>query len=428
MPEPNRSPFRHPLALHAFRALWLASVFSYVGTFIEDVGHGWLMVTLTKSPLLVALLTTAGSVPAFLLTLPAGLLADRFDRRRLLITSQALAALVALGLALATAAGFVSPATILIACAGLGVASALASPSWHTLVAELVPRESTAEAVALNSIAFNIARAVGPAIGGFVLGAIGPAWAFSINAVSFLAIIEVLRRYEAIRKASEGSRASGTSTESLSESVRAPFRAIERSARLSAPFFIIAAFSVPAACSFSLFPAFAKVSLGATAQGYGALLAGFGTGAIIGGLFLRRARAALGPRSLVALAFVLYGASMFATSYAPTVSIAFACLLPAGFGWVALSVLNATVQLSSPARMKSRVMALYQMTFLVAWSVGATLGGVIASFSSERVAMAVGGAGVLFASWVARRVALPSREADLVAAVAPTPLPVRAST
>jgi MFS family permease len=413
-----------PLRLHAFRAIWLASIFSYVGSFIEEVGHGWLMVTLTENPLPVALMATAATVPAFTLMIPAGLLADRWDRRKLLMGSQALAAFVALVLAVATGAGLASPGVILLACAGLGVAGALSAPSWHTLVTELVPRESTAEAVAYNSIAFNVARAVGPAIGGLILGALGPVWAFSINALSFFAIIEVLRRYPEIRAASEAKRDTRRG-ESLSQAIIAPFRHVMNSRRLSAPFKAIALLGVPAACSFSLLPAFAKHSLGSTAWGYGSLLAGFGLGAIAGGLVLKRARYALGPSALVTVGFGLYGAGSMAMAFAPSVTVAFLCLVPAGTGWVTMSVLNATVQLASPAWAKARVMALYQVTFLVSWSVGATLAGVIARATNERVAIGLGGAGVLAAAMFVRRIGLASRDADLVAAPIGTPVPGR---
>ncbi len=421
MPDPNS-----PLRLRAFRALWLASIFSYAGTFIEDVGHGWLMVTLTSNPLLVAMLTTAWTVPAFLLTLPAGLLADRFDRRKLLVWSQGLSALVALTLAIVTRAGLVSPGVILAACVGLGLSAALATPSWHTLIADLVPRETTAEAVALNSIAFNLARAVGPAIGGFVLGSLGPVWAFGINAASFLAIIHVLHSYPEFRVVAEAPRERRPG-ESIASALIAPFLQVKKSPRLSAPFVAIALFSVPAACALSLLPAFAKHSLETTARGYGALLTAIGVGAICGGLTLKRARARLGPKALVSLAFALYGTGVFAMAFAPNVLLAVACLLPAGVGWVTLSVLNATVQLASPAWIKSRTMALYQTTFLVCWSIGATLGGVLARFTNERTAIAVGGAGVLLVSFAVRRLKLPTRDADLVAAPVMTPIAARAA-
>lgn len=419
--EPNS-----PLRLQAFRALWLASIFSYVGTFIEDVGHGWLMVTLTSNPLLVAALTTAWTVPALLLALPSGLLADRFDRRKLLVWSQSLSALTALGLAIATAAGLVSPGVILTACVGLGLSSALASPSWFTLIADLVPRESTAEAVALNSIAFNLARAVGPALGGLVLGALGPVWAFGINAASFLAVIWALQSYPEFRAAAEAPR-ERRAQESIVTALLAPFAQVRWSPRLASPFFAIALFSVPASCAISMLPAFAKHSLETTARGFGALLAALGLGAIVGGLVLKRARARLGPRALVGMAFALYGASIFAMAFAPNVLLAFLCLIPAGFGWVTLSVLNATVQLASPSWIKSRTMALYQMSFLVCWSLGAALGGVIARLTNERVSVAVGGAGVLLVSAVIRRLQLPSRDADLVAEPVPTPMPISAA-
>src|SRR5437879_6314982 len=140
MNAPSLPPHSSPLRHEAFRAVWIAAVFSYVGTWVQDVGEAWLMTSLTRDPLPVAMLTTAMTVPMFALLMPAGVMADRFDRRRLLIVSQGLMALVAFALAVATWLGWATPAALLLASAGLGVGAALSSPAWNTLVPELVPR------------------------------------------------------------------------------------------------------------------------------------------------------------------------------------------------------------------------------------------------------------------------------------------------
>jgi MFS family permease len=170
------------------------------------------MLSLTASPFLVAMLTTCYTLPTLALTFPAGVLADRVDRRRLLITAQAWLTCVALALAGFTWAGYASPATLLVASAALGVGAAMTSPPWQSLLPDIVERRQTADALTLNSVAFNLARAVGPAIGGLILGALGPATAFFINGVSFLAVIEVLRRYDAVRAASGKATAARTAS------------------------------------------------------------------------------------------------------------------------------------------------------------------------------------------------------------------------
>src|SRR5205823_4910922 len=153
-------------------------------------------VSMNASPFMVAMLTTAFTVPCIALALPSGLLADRMDRRRILVWSQAAMALSAMLLAIATWLGFVSPIVLLAESALLGIATSVTSPPWQSLVPELAGRRHMTEAITLNSIAFNIARATGPALGGLILGLWGPAWAFALNAVSFLCVVWVLVRYD----------------------------------------------------------------------------------------------------------------------------------------------------------------------------------------------------------------------------------------
>src|SRR5512140_480898 len=155
-----------PLRNRAFRAIWLASVFSFIGTWVQDVGESWVMLSMSRDPRLVAALAACFLGPTLLLTLPAGLLADRIDRRKLLLWSQALSALAAVGPAVAIRMHHMTPGVLLGCTAVLGAAVTLGAPSWSTLVPELLPRRQTADAVTLGSIAFNIARVLGPALGG----------------------------------------------------------------------------------------------------------------------------------------------------------------------------------------------------------------------------------------------------------------------
>lgn len=405
-------------------------MFSYVGTWVQDVGESWLMLSMTTSPLLVAMLTTSFMLPFTALTLPAGALADRSDRRTLLLVSQGFLAFAAFTLATLTWAHVMHPYVLLLASVALGLGSAIGGPPWQTLVPELVPRRQMAEAVTLNSIAFNIARATGPAIGGFLLGMWGAGWAFFLNAVSFLAVGWVVWRFPEVRRASEARRevpphARG---ESLLASMRTPFRVLRGSKRLPPVFLAVAAFAIPGASATSILPAFAKHALGASATGYGALLAAMGLGAISAGLVARRAREVLGPRVLVASGMLLYGASTLGVSATHGVATATVLFFPLGFGWLlALSTLNALCQLIAPSWVKSRLLALYQMTFMLLWSVGATFGGLLAEHQGERVSMLCGAVGTLAAGSLVLTLKLPDTERELAGEVTPTPVPVRTS-
>ncbi|MEI4262696.1 MFS transporter [Roseovarius sp. D0-M9] len=184
----SASPLRSPV----FRALWIATIVSNVGTWMHDVGAGWLMTSLSPSPLLVALVQTATTLPMFLLALPAGAMADIVDRRRMLLAAQVLGLLAAMTLAILTAVGLVSPGILLAATFMLGIAAALSAPVFQAIVPELVDRQALPDAIALNSLGVNISRAVGPALGGVIVALAGIPAVFALNALSVLGVLAVL--------------------------------------------------------------------------------------------------------------------------------------------------------------------------------------------------------------------------------------------
>lgn len=190
------SPLRQPL----FRALWIAAVASNIGTWMQNVGGVWLMTSLTPSPLMVALMQTATSLPVFLVALPAGALADIFDRRRLLLFWQGWMLACAAGLGVLTLIGATTPVVLLSFTFALGLGAAMNAPAWQAIAPELVSRAELPAAVALNSVGFNIARAVGPALGGFIVAAAEPAAVFLLNAASFVGVIFVLYRWRRKRR------------------------------------------------------------------------------------------------------------------------------------------------------------------------------------------------------------------------------------
>jgi len=371
---------------------------------VQDVGESWTMLSMTPDPRFVAMLATCFLVPTMLLTLPAGYLADRADRRRVLLWSQALSALAAAGPAVAIRLHHMSPG-VLLACSGaLGAAVAIGSPAWTTLVPELLPRERTAETVTLGSIAFNIARVTGPALGGVLLAMAGAEVTFMVNAVSFLAVFWVLRQYEEVKVASALPREHAAMSSSLVQAFAEPFYEAWRTPELRGAFVSSAVFGTSATLIMAILPAFAKHALGASASGYGALLSGLGAGAITSGLVLVRVRARLGPRMTVIAGMSLFGASVLFASRAAHVAGAVPFFLAGGLGWIAcFTTLSATVQLVAREHTKSRVTALYQLVFYMAGTVGASFGGSIAARFGERTAVAVGGVGCVCAALVAVR-------------------------
>src|SRR5215471_1631793 len=209
------TPLRHQM----FREVWIAALASNVGTWMQTVGASWLMTTLSVSPLMVALVQTASSLPNFLVSLPAGAVADMVDRRRMLLVTQTWMLLAAAVLSAMSYAGWVGPWWLLGLTFALGLGSAANGPAWQAMIPELVPHEDLPSAVALNSVQFNIARAIGPALAGIVLAATSSGTVFLINAVSFLGVIVVLWR-QAAEPREQRDRPQGRIHELLHEGLR----------------------------------------------------------------------------------------------------------------------------------------------------------------------------------------------------------------
>jgi MFS family permease len=423
IPSPSTAPRGSALRHEAFRAVWIAAICSYIGNWLQDVGEAWLMLSLTKSPLLLALVTTSFTVPTFMLMLPAGVMSDRMDRRKILVVSQSALVVVSAALATLTALDLVSPPVLLAASAGMGIASAMSSPAWQTLIPELVPRSEMPEAVTLHSVAFNIARTVGPALAGLVLSASGPAAAFGLNALSFLAVIHVLRKYPEVRRVSEKPRSARR--EPLVRAFWTALTHVHGSASLRALNTSVAAFAIAAAPLPALLPMFAKESLGASERGYGILLGAIGCGAIIGALLLKRFRDNVSPRILVSSSMAIYAVSLGLVTTTRSIAPAAVLLVPAGIGWLcSLSTLNALVQLGSPHWVKARAMSLYQLAFWLCWAIGASAGGELATRVGVPLTMRAAAMLTFCAAVVAASLRIPSYDND--ADAMPTPAPISA--
>ncbi|EGT5738508.1 MFS transporter, partial [Cronobacter dublinensis subsp. dublinensis] len=266
------SPLRQPV----FRMLWIATVVSNIGSWMNDVGINWTMLTLSADPLAVALVQAASSLPMFLFALPSGVMADIVDRRKYLLFSQLWVFIAAAGLTLLSFAGLVTPGVLLVAAFLLSTGAAMSSPPFQAIVPDLVDKHELAPAVALNSLGINISRAIGPALGGLVLSFAGPWVVFALNALSVLGVAWVLYRWKtqpAIQR---------LPPEHFFPAVRAGLRYVHAAPVLRNVLVRTVAFFTFASAGWALLPLVARRELGLGPGGYGIMLACIGIGAVCG--------------------------------------------------------------------------------------------------------------------------------------------------
>jgi MFS family permease len=399
---------RSPLSYPAFRVLWLAGIVTFIGSFVQNVGEAWLMMDLTRRPLPVAILSTAFVGASLLMMLPAGVLADRYDRRRVAFASQIVQASAALMMAVLAFTGHITPGALVFGVALLGLGMALGAPAWVSFVPELVPRELVAEAVALNSVAFNLARTVGPAIGGLVLARFGATTSFVLNAASFGVVMIALTMYRKDDPPRER-----TSMPPLTSSFRAPWTEVTRAGDIRPIVFAMLGFTLGAGFFYALTPAFAKDTLGASASAYGIMIGAMGAGAVLGASIMKRLRSRASPQTLVAATMLVFAICIGGLSRATSVPMAMVLLVPAGAGWLGtFSSLQALVQIWAPHRLKARILALYQVFHLLAWATASALGGVIAERYGIRSAIATGAVVCAFAGVATWKLGLPRSFTD----------------
>ncbi|SCF31628.1 MFS transporter [Micromonospora mirobrigensis] len=375
-----------PLRIAAFRSLWIAVLASNIGTWMQTVGAQWLLVDQPNAPTLVSLVQTASMLPVLLLALPAGALADTFDRRRLLIGVQLFLATVGVLLTVLTAAGRMPPALLLTLTFALGVGQALTLPAWQAVIPELVPRAQLVHASALGSISVNLARSVGPAVAGVLVAQAGVAVVFAVNAVSFVVFSIALLRWRPDRPDDDAM------PERFTAALRAGGRYVRHSPVVRRILLRAALFVVPGSALWALLPLVANRRLGLGSGGYGLLLAALGVGAVAGALVLPRIRRALSGSQLLLLAGLVYAAVLLVLALVPAPALVIAALVPAGLAWMTvMSSINAAMQLFLPGWVRARGLSVYQMVFAGGQALGAVAWGALGELASLVVALAVAG-------------------------------------
>lgn len=358
-----------PLGEPLFRSLWIASVISYTGTWMQNVGAGWLMTQMTMNPLMVGLVQAAAALPVFLVILPAGALADMVDRRRFLLLTQGWMVLAAATLGILTLTSCVHPWVLLLFTFLLGLGAVMNDPAWQAITPELVPAEQHASAVALNSAGFNVARAVGPALGGLLVAAVGSGATFVVNAFSFLGVILFLYRW---KRPIEPAR----KTQRVWSAIGDGFTYVRESGLAKSVLLRTGTFSVAAVAMLALLPIIARPF---GARGYGVLLGCFGLGALFGALVLPRLKERLSVDGVVGAAILIFAGMTFAAGRVESFALMCPVMLVAGAAWIGiLACLNVAAQTMCPAYVRARALSFYLLVLQGGMAVGATLWGALA--------------------------------------------------
>jgi MFS family permease len=397
-----------PLGEPLFRSLWIAAVISYTGTWMQNVGAGWLMTQISTSPLMVSLVQGASAIPVFLVVLPAGALADMVDRRRLLLFTQSWMVVAAFALGVLTLLNAVNPWMLLGFTFLMGLGAVMNDPAWQAITPEVVSPERHASAVALNSAGFNVARAVGPALGGLVVAAAGSGWSFLLNAASFFGVILFLYRWRRMPH-------EPLATRRLQDAIAEGFRYVRGVPQVKSVLVRTGAFSLGAASLLALLPVICQPH---GAQGYGFLLTCFGGGAMAGAAVLPRLRSLYSMDGLVVGATVVFAAMTFAAGQVHIFEGLCLVLFTAGAAWIfILACFNVVAQTMCPSWMRARALSMYLLVLQGGMALGSALWGELAAREGVPAALAWSALAMVLGLSTIRRHRLTAAELKMAPAV-----------
>ncbi|MBD2776760.1 MFS transporter [Iningainema sp. BLCCT55] len=381
------SPLRQPI----FRALWIASAVSTIGTWMHDVGAAWLMTSLApNSPILVALLQAASSLPFFLLALPAGAIADVIDRRKMLLWTQGWMLVVAALLGVLTLAKITTPQILLALTFALSLGSSMNMPVWQAITPELVTKEELPSAVSLTGIVVNLSRSIGPALAGIIIASAGTGVVFLLNAASFVGVILVVYNWQ------RTPQKSALPTERVVGAIQAGIRYVRFAPVLQSVLIRTVAYIFFASAIFALLPLIGRQQLKLDALGYGIILGFWGIGGLAGAFILPKARQRFSIDQLVAGASLLMGAMMLALATFHIVVVVWGVMLLVGIASLSVMVsLSVAVQTAVPAWVRARALSLQLLVFQGSMSLGSLLWGTVAQNTSISTALTSAAIGLM---------------------------------
>ena len=394
------NPFRTLAKYRNFRLFWTGQTLSLIGTWMQQVAVGWMALELSDDPLLVGLVAAAGTFPILLFSLPGGLIADRNEKLRVLRIAQSLMLLEALALWALAITGNLTIHWLLTLVLFGGTLAAFEIPARQSLIIELVGKDDLPQAIGLNSTGFNLARVLGPTIAAVVIARFGVPWTFGLNALSYLAVLIGLAMIR-LPERRETPRVRGKTVEDM----LAALRYVRDTPPLSSLMLIAAMFSLLGIPVITLLPIIARDLLGVGADGYGALMACIGLGAVTGALAIAATGGGRDRGRTMRIASVAFPSLLVLFAFARTPWLSAVLLFVIGVAMIVNNALvNARLQTEVPDEMRGRVMSLYVMVYIGASPAGSFIAGAVAKASSA--AWAIGGAAavmLLFALWIFRR-------------------------
>ncbi len=381
-PTSIRATLRHD----AFRALLGGGSIYFIGNAMQAMAAAWLMVEVTGSSFLAALVQTAVFLPMFLLVLPAGVLADTTDRRRLMLGALIVQALLVALLAGLFLAGVAGAATLLVLTFLAGCCTAMLSPSWNSGIVDVVPRDELPQAITAIGIAYNSARAIGPAMAGWVYAQAGPGWVFVLAVAGVAALFEAVRRHPP-----RPHPPSRLPAERLWGGMLSALRFARHSETLLAQLVRTGAYSAAGSALWALLPVIGQRQLGLGAAGFGLLMGCLGTGAVAAGLVIGRLRAKLGLERLVLVGEVVFAVVMVVAALSSTRWLTYAALMAGGASWMSvMSTYNTATQTSVPPWVRARATSLHTLCALGAFAIGSAFWGALSDILGLTPALLVG--------------------------------------
>jgi MFS family permease len=395
--EDSRSAFA-PLRRPVFRMLWITWMAANTSMWMNDVAAAWLMTSLVPSPLWVALVQSASTLPVFILGLPSGAFADILDRRRYFMMTQLWVAGVASVICVTVMMGWMTASLLLALTFANGVGLAMRWPVFSAIVPELVPRSQLPAALALNGIAMNASRIVGPLVAGAIIASAGSAWVFMLNAVLSLGAAFIIMRWRREHKESPLGR------ERLASAMRVGVQFVWQSSRMRAVLLRISLFFLHSTALLALLPLLARALPGGAAGTFTILLAAMGSGAIVAALLIVRIRNFVPAQMLLLGGTALQSAGTVMAAFAPNIYLAVPGMFLAGVAWITVAnSLTVTAQMVLPDWVRARGMSIFQMALMGATAAGAALWGQIATWTNIHDSLAIAAASSVILMALAQR-------------------------